>query len=64
MAVNQSITVINEKNDPRYEMSYEEIAQIMGITPREVRKIEQSALKKLRHPKYGAILKKMLKENL
>jgi len=36
--------------DSQDGMSYEEIAQIMNITPGEVRKIEEDAMKKLRRP--------------
>ena len=39
-------------------MSYQEIATIMGISPSEVKEIEQRALKKLRVP---SVLNKMLK---
>ena len=31
-------------------MSYEEIAQVLGITPGEVKRIEAEAMKKLRRP--------------
>jgi len=39
-------------------MSYQEIATIMGITPSEVKAIEQKALQKLRSPN---MLNKILK---
>jgi RNA polymerase primary sigma factor len=37
--------------------TYEEIANKLGLTIKEVKEIEKSALKKLRHPKIGRYLK-------
>jgi hypothetical protein len=47
-------------NTPLTGMSYEEIAQVMGISPDRVRQIEASALKKLKHPKLGRPLKEIM----
>jgi len=47
-------------NNPNIEMSYEEIALELGITVKEVRAAEASALKKLRHPRVGQKLKRYL----
>ena len=40
-----------------YDFTLEEIGDILQITRERVRQIEQSALKKLKHPKIGRILK-------
>jgi len=48
-------------NNPNIAMSYEEIAKELGITVKEVKEAELSALRKLRHPKLGAKLKKYVK---
>jgi len=41
----------------------DEIAKIFGITRERVRQIEEKALKKLKHPKYGSKLKTLLEDN-
>lgn len=38
-------------------MSYEEIAEKLNITVKEVKEAEASAIKKLRHPRIGKKLK-------
>ncbi len=45
--------VLEEVGDDAYGYSYEQIAKTLGITVREVKKIEASAMKKLSHPKIG-----------
>ena len=47
-------------NNPNISMSYEEIAEKLGLTVKEVKDAEASAIKKMRHPKVGKKLKKYL----
>ena len=42
------------KNSTDNEMTLDEIAKIMGITKQRIRQIEQTALKKLKNPKFSA----------
>ena len=42
------------------ERTYQEVADILKITVQEVKDAEASALKKLRHPRVGALIKKYL----
>jgi DNA-directed RNA polymerase sigma subunit (sigma70/sigma32) len=53
----KSITVESNIN---ISMSYEEISNILGITIKEVKAAEASAIRKLRHPRTGMKLKKYL----
>jgi DNA-directed RNA polymerase sigma subunit (sigma70/sigma32) len=41
-------------------MSYEEIAEKLNLTVKEVKEAEASALRKLRHPRVGKEFKKYL----
>ena len=41
------------ETNPNISMSYEDIAIKLGLTVKEVKEAEKSALKKLRHPKVG-----------
>lgn len=43
-----------------YSMTYEEISTALGITVREVKEAEASALRKLRHPKVGKKIKEYM----
>ena len=54
----EGISPIEKSN--KFEMSYKEIAGVMGITEKEVIKLEKSAIKKLRHPKIGNELRKLM----
>lgn len=42
------------------DLALEEIGLILGVTRERVRQIEASALKKLKHPKIGRILKEYI----
>ena len=42
------------------ELTLDEIGGIMGITRERVRQIEQAAVKKIKHPKLGGVLKKYI----
>lgn len=42
------------------EMTFDEIAKMMGITRERVRQIEQMALKKIKHPKISKKLRDYL----
>lgn len=42
------------------DLTLEEIGLILGVTRERVRQIEASALKKLKHPKIGRILKEYM----
>ena len=53
-AANQTETNLN------ISMSYEDIAKELGITVKEVKDAERSAMKKLRHPRIGKDIKKYL----
>lgn len=44
-------------NNVNESMSYEEISEVLGITIKEVKEAEASAIKKLRHPRVGKKLK-------
>lgn len=58
-AANQSSYKKTETN-PNISMSYEDIAKELGITVKEVKKIEASAMKKMRHPRNGKAIKDYL----
>ena len=47
-------------NNPNISMSHEEIADRLGLTVKEVKEAEASAIKKLRHPRVGQKLKKYI----
>ena len=47
-------------NNPNISMTYEEVAKNLGISVKEVKEAEASAIKKLRHPRVGQKLKKYL----
>jgi len=49
------------ESNPNISMSYEGIAKKLGISVKEVKEAEKSALKKLRHPKIGKALKAYLR---
>ena len=49
------------QSDLNINMSYKEIADKLGLTIQEVKDAEASALKKMRHPKIGKVLKDYLK---
>ena len=49
--------LLNKLNLYDYTFSLEEIGDILHITRERVRQIEQNAIKKLKHPKTGRILK-------
>ena len=57
-AANQ--TNIKTETNPNISMSYEEIAEKLNITVKEVKDAETSALKKLRHPRIGKAFKQYL----
>ncbi len=61
MVANQTETK-NTKivKNPNIAMTYEEIAEHLGISVKEVKEAEASAIRKLRHPRVGAKLKKYL----
>ena len=52
------------KHDPRLrgDMTLHEIGIILNITRERVRQIEASAIKKIKHPKFGKVLKYYLDE--
>jgi DNA-directed RNA polymerase sigma subunit (sigma70/sigma32) len=47
--------------NPNIHMTYKEISEVMGISVQEVKDLEKSALKKMRHPRVGQKLKKYIK---
>jgi len=47
-------------NEKGRSYSYKEIANRLGISIREVKEAEQSALRKLRHPRVGQRLKEYI----
>jgi ribosome-binding protein aMBF1 (putative translation factor) len=53
-------TTPKAESNPNISMSYEEIAKELGITVKEVKDAEASAIKKLRHPKIGKAMKDYL----
>jgi len=61
MSINKSFLYCDSANDPRYAMSYDEIAKELEITPEEVKEIERSAINKLKHPRIGTILRKYVR---
>ena len=48
------------ETNPNISMSYEAIAEKLGITVKEVKEAEASAIKKLRHPRNGKAIKDYL----
>jgi len=48
------------ETNPNISMSYEAIAEKLGITVKEVKDTEKSAIKKLRHPRNGKAIKDYL----
>ena len=58
----QNIQCINHKLKYRgsAELTLEEIGLILGITRERVRQIEASALKKLKHPNIGRVLREYM----
>lgn len=48
------------ENNPNISMSYEDIAKKLGITVKEVKEAEASAIKKMRHPRNGKAMKEYL----
>jgi DNA-directed RNA polymerase sigma subunit (sigma70/sigma32) len=56
-AANTSIKV---ETNPNISMSYEDIAKKLGISVKEVKEAEKSAMRKLRHPKVGKAFKDYL----
>ena len=56
---NQNIRCINYslKYYGSADLTLEEIGLVLGVTRERVRQIEASALKKLRHPKIGRLLR-------
>ena len=48
------------ETNPNISMSYEAIAEKLGITVKEVKEAEASAIKKLRHPRNGKAIKEYL----
>jgi len=61
-AANDTTSPTSQKieTNPNISMSYEEIAEKLGISVKEVKDIEQSAFRKLRHPKVGKKMKEYL----
>lgn len=59
---NFDITCINHslKYYGSSDLTLEEIGLILGVTRERVRQIEASALKKLKHPKIGRILREYM----
>jgi DNA-directed RNA polymerase sigma subunit (sigma70/sigma32) len=55
--INQTQKVETNHN---ISMSYEDIADKLGLTVKEVTDAEASAMRKIRHPKVGKIFKKYL----
>lgn len=55
-------TIKEDKVDftKNYSMTHEEIATALGLTVKEVKEAEQSALRKLRHPKIGKKIKEYM----
>ena len=53
----QKVKIIS---DPNISMSYEDIAKELGLTVKQVKDAEKSALKKLRHPRVGKGFKNYL----
>jgi len=53
-------TTTKVESNPNISMSYEDIAKKLGISVKEVKEAEKSALKKLRHPKIGKAFKTYL----
>lgn len=47
---------------PDYSFTLEEIGSTFGITRERVRQIENSAIKKLKHPKIGRVLKQYVND--
>lgn len=58
----QDIHCINHnlKNHGSGDLTLEEIGLILGVTRERVRQIEASALKKLKHPRIGRILREYM----
>jgi len=56
---NSQIKCINHtlKHQGSSDLTLEEIGLVLGITRERVRQIEASALKKLKHPKIGRVLR-------
>lgn len=57
----ERVRIINENlhicGDSTFTL--EEIAKLLGITRERVRQIEASAIKKLKHPKVGRMIKRL-----
>ena len=48
------------ETNPMISMSYEDIAKELNLTVKEVKDAEQSAIRKMRHPRNGKIMKEYL----
>ena len=57
---NQTANTDKARVNPNINMSYEDIAEKLGITVNEVKEAEASALKKMRHPRVGKAFKTYL----
>lgn len=57
---NQTVKPISIESSLNISMSHEEISRILGITVKESKAAEASAIRKLRHPRTGMKLKRYL----
>ena len=53
----QMIKLPTTETNPNISMSYEDIAKELGLTVKQVKDAEASALKKLKHPRIGKAFK-------
>ena len=62
LSCNRNIKCINEnlKYHGSADLTLAEIGLILGVTRERVRQIEASAIKKLKHPKIGRILREYM----
>jgi DNA-directed RNA polymerase sigma subunit (sigma70/sigma32) len=56
----QAANTTHTETNPNINMSHEDIAKELGLTVKEVKEAEASAMKKLKHPKIGKAFKEYL----